>query len=151
MMKKLFIYYSLTGSGDIVSKEFEKAGFEIRKVTEKKKMPKSFFWSIMVGGFRASVGAKGKLVDYDNDVSKYDKIVIGSSIWNARLTPAINSVLKETNLEGKDVDFVLYSGSGTAKKAEEKIKKEFPSAKIVFLKEPKKYPEELKKLKETAC
>ena len=150
-MSKLFIYYSFTGSGDQVSKEFEKAGFEIRKVVEKKKMPKSFFFSIMVGGFRASVGAKGKLVNYDNDVSKYDKIVIGSSIWNARLTPAINSVLKETNFEGKDLSFVLYSGSGTAKKAEEKIKKEFPSAKIIFLKEPKKYPEELKKLEKLAC
>lgn len=150
-MAKLFIYYSNTGSGDFVSKEFEKAGYEIRKVTEKKKMPKSFFFQMMSGGFRATIGAKGKLIDYDNDVSKYDKIVIGSAIWNARLTPAINSVLKETNFEGKDVSFVLYSGSGTAKKAEEKIKKEFPSSKIIFLKEPKKYPEELKKIKELAC
>ena len=150
-MRKLFIYYSHTGSGDIISKEFEKAGYEIRKVIEKKKMPKSFFLQMMSGGFRATIKAKGKLVNYDNDVSKYDKIVIGSAIWNARLTPAINSVLNETNLEGKDVSFVLYSGSGTAKKAEERIKKEFPSAKILFLKEPKKYPEELKKLEEMAC
>lgn len=146
-MAKLFIYYSHTGSGDIVSKEFEKAGYEIRKVTEKKKMPKSFFFQMMSGGFRATIKAKGKLIDYDNDVSKYDKIVIGSAIWNARLTPTINSVLAETNFEGKDLSFVLYSGSGTGKKAEERIKKEFPSAKIIFLKEPKKYSEELKKLK----
>ena len=150
-MNKLFIYYSNTGSGDIVSKEFEKAGYEIRKVVEKKKMPKSFFFQMMSGGFRATTGAKGKLINYDNDVSKYDKIVIGSAIWNSRLTPAINSVLKETNLEGKDVSFVLYSGSGTGEKAEERIKKEFPSAKIIFLKEPKKYKDELKKIKELAC
>ena len=83
-MKKLFLYYSHTGNGDIVSKEFEKAGFEIRKVSEKKKMPKSFFWSIMSGGFRAGLGLRGKLVNYDNDVTSFEKIVIGSPIWNGR-------------------------------------------------------------------
>ena len=75
-MKKLFIYYSHTGSGDLVCKEFEKAGYDSRKVIERKKMPKSFFWSIMSGGFRAALGLKGKLVNYDNDVSSFDKIVI---------------------------------------------------------------------------
>ena len=32
------------------------------------------------------------------------------------------------------------------KKAEAKINKEFPNSKILFLQEPKKHPEELKKL-----
>ena len=150
-MKKLFLYYSYTGNGDIVSKEFEKAGFELGKVSEKKKMPKSFFWSIMVGGFRAGLGLRGKLVNYDNDVSSFDKIVIGSPIWNGKFPPAVNAVLKQTNFEGKDLTFVFYSGSGEGKKAEAKVKKEFPSAKILFLKEPKKYSDELKKLKELAC
>lgn len=150
-MKKLFLYYSYTGNGDFVSKEFEKAGFELRKVSEKKKMPKSFFWSIMSGGFRAGLGLKGKLVNYDNDVTSFEKIVVGSPIWNGRFPPAINAVLKETNFEGKDLTFVFYSGSGEGKKAEAKVKKEFPSAKILFLKEPKKYSDELKKLKELAC
>ena len=148
-MKKLFLFCSFTGSGDLVSKEFEKAGFELRKAIEKKKFPKSFFWSIMSGGFRASIGAKGKLVNYDKDVSSFDKIVIGSPIWNGRFPPVMNAVLKETNFEGKELTFVFYSGSGDGKKAEERVKKEFPSAKILFLKEPKKYNEELKKLKES--
>ena len=147
-MKKLFLYSSFTGSGDIVSKEFEKAGFELRKAVEKKKFPKSFFWSVMGGGFRATLGLKGKLVNYDKDVSGFDKIVIGSPIWNGRFPPVMNAVLKETNFEGKDLTFVFYSGSGEGKKAEERVKKEFPSAKILFLKEPKKYPEEVLKLKE---
>ena len=150
-MKKLFLYYSYTGNGDIVSKEFEKAGFELRKVCEKKKMPKSFFWSILSGGFRAGLGLRGKLVNYDNDVTSFEKIIIGSPIWNGRFPPAINAVLKETNFEGKDLTFVFYSGSGEGKKAEAKVKKEFPSAKILFLKEPKKYSDELKKLKKLAC
>ena len=145
-MKKLFIYYSLTGNGDLVSKKFKERGYELRKVTEKKKMPKKFFFMIMAGGFRAGVGSKGKLVDYNNDVSNYDDIVVGSPIWNARLTPAINSVLAQTDFSNKNLSFVFYSGSGEGKKAEKKVKKLFPNAKILFLKEPKKYEKELEKL-----
>lgn len=145
-MKKLFIYYSLTGNGDLVAEFLKGKDFEIRKVTEKKKMPKSFFFMIMSGGFRATAKSKAKLVDYDNDVSKFDEIVIGSPIWNARTTPVLNAILKETNFEGKKLSFIFYSGSGEGKKAETKIKEQFPEAQIVFLKEPKKYPEELKKV-----
>ena len=114
-MSKLFIYYSLTGSGDVVATKMKEKGYELRKVNEKKKMPKKFFFMILAGGFRASVGSKGKLVDYNNDVSSYDEIVIGSPIWNARLTPAINSVLEQTDLKGKKLTFVFYSGSGEEK------------------------------------
>ena len=144
-MKKLFIYYSLTGNGDLVAEFLKSNNFDIRKVTEKKKMPKKFFWMVLSGGFRASIGVKAKLVNYDNDISSYDDVVIGSPIWNGRFPPVIKSVLLETELKDKKVSFVFYSGSGEGKKAEEKVKKEFPTANIVFLKEPKKYPEELKK------
>ena len=96
-MKKLFLYSSFTGNGDYVSEEFEKAGFELRKAVEKKKFPKSFFWSIMSGGFRAGFGLKGKLIKYDKDVSSFDKIVIGSPIWNGRFPPVMNAVIKETD------------------------------------------------------
>ena len=60
----------------------------------------------------------------------------------------INRLLSEIDLGGKDVAFVLYSGSGTAPKAAERIAKEYPDAKIIYLKDPKKYPDELAKLQE---
>ena len=145
-MKKLFIYYSLTGSGELVAEEFKKKGYEIRKVIEKKKMPKKFFFMVLSGGFRAGMGLKGKLVDYNNDVSEFDEIAIGSPIWNGRFPPAINSVLNETNFSGKKMSFVFYSGSGEGKKAKEKAEILFPGSLILFLKEPKKHTEELKKL-----
>lgn len=147
-MSKLFIYYSLTSNGDEVAKYLESRGFIVRKVIEKKKMPKRFFWMILAGGFRAGMNQKGKLIDYDSDVSSFDEVVIGSPIWNARFTPAINSVLLQTNLKDKKLTFVLYSGSGQGPKAEARIKKEYPNAKIIFLKEPKKFPSEFEKIKE---
>ena len=145
-MKKLFLYCSYTGNGDDVARVMEEKGYEIRKVQVKRKMPKVFFFAIMGGGFRAAIGAKEKLIDYDPDVSQYDEIVIGSPIWNARLAPGCNSILAETVLSNKQVNFILYSGSGTGKKAEEKLAKLFPTAKIVFLKQPKDHPDEYSKL-----
>lgn len=145
-MSKLFIYYSLTGSGEVVAKKMEENGFELRKVIEKKKMPKKFFFMVLAGGFRAGMAQKGKLIDYNNDVSSFDEVVIGSPIWNGRLTPAINSVLAQTDFSNKKLSFVFYSGSGQGKSAQKKVNKLFPDAKVVFLKEPKKYEKELEKL-----
>ena len=145
-MKKLFLYYSFTGNQELVAGLLAEKGYELRRVIEKKKMPKSFFGIMMAGGFRAGLGLKGKLVDYDNDVSEYDEIVIGSPIWNGRFPPAINAVLKQTDFSGKKLSFLFCSGSGEGKKAEQKAKKLFGDVRILFLQEPKKHPDELNKL-----
>ena len=145
-MKKLFIYYSLTGNGELVADCLSKKGYEIRRVYEKKKMPKKFFFMILSGGFRAGMKQKGKLIDYDNNISEFDEIVIGSPIWNGRTPPAINSVLAETDLKDKKLTFVLYAGGGEAPKTIKRLYKEYPQTDIVILKEPKKYNTELEKL-----
>ena len=144
-MSKLFIYYSLSGNGDIISNELKEKGFDIRKVETKKKY-KNNFWGIFSGGFLAGFNHKAKLLNYDNNISNYDEIYIGSPIWNSKLSCPINTVLKNTNLENKNVTFILYSGSGEAKKAVKKINKLYPGSNIKILKEPKKYNEELKKI-----
>ena len=146
-MKKLFVYYSLSDNGDVVSEEFKKKGYEIRKVITKKKYPNSMFFRILVGGYKASFNKKDKLLDFDSDISNYKKIVIGSPIWNDRLSAPINSVISLLDLSDKDVSFVLYSASGKGEKAKEKIKSLF-GVDATILKEPKKHKEELKKLKE---
>ena len=145
-MKKLVIYYSLTGNTEIVASKLAEQGYELRRVYEKKKMPKSFFWMILAGGFRAGMHLKGKLIDYNSDVSSYDEIVILSPIWNGLTPPAINSVLKLTKLDDKKVSFIFCSGSGEAPKMIKKLSKTFSSSKVVVLKEPKKYSEELNKI-----
>lgn len=145
-MKKLFIYYSHTGNGDIVAEHLQKQGIEIRKVMRKKKLPKSFFFCMMTGGFLAGTNHKDKLVDFDPDISSYDEVIIGSPIWNARFSSPINAVLSQVNFDGKKLSFLFYSGSGEGPKALERIQKEHPEAKAIFLKEPTKHPEELKKL-----
>ncbi len=147
-MKKLFLYYSLSGNGDAVAEYLQKKGYEIRKVESAKKPPKAFFFQIMKCGFNAGRGYCEPLRDYDADVSAYDEIVIGSPVWNGRLSCPINTVLKETALDGKKLTFVLYSGSGAAPKATAKLSERFRDAEILHLKEPKKNPDALYRLTE---
>ena len=101
---------------------------------------------MLVGGFKALTKYKEKLIDFNNDISNYDEIIIGSPIWCDRLSSPINTVLNELDLSNKKVSFILYSGSGVANKASKVIKDKY-NANIIILKEPIKYKEELDKLK----
>ncbi|MBO5530523.1 MAG: hypothetical protein J5970_03915 [Bacilli bacterium] len=143
-MKKIFIYFSLTGSGDIVSDYMKKNGYDIRKVISKNKYPKKMFPLMMVGGFKALTKMKDKLIDFDSNIDDYDEIVIGTPIWFDRVSSPINSVLSKLDLSNKKVSFILYSASGDAKKATERLK---DIGDITILKEPKKYKEELNKIR----
>ena len=143
-MKKIFIYYSLTGSGDVVADYMKKKGYDIRKVISKYKYPKKMFPLMMVGGFKALIKSKDKLIDFNNDISHYNEVVIGTPIWFDRISAPINRVLKELNLTNKKVSFIFYSSSGEALKAFDRVKE---IGTITILKEPKKNKEELNKIR----
>lgn len=143
-MKKIFIYYSLTGNGDEVSKVFKKDGYDIKKIEVNKPLPKKFFFRMMTGGFKALIGYKEKITNFDIDITKYDKIVIGSPIWNDRISTPIRTLLKK--IDKNNIDFVLYSGSGKGERGIEYLKERYPKSKITIIKEPKKYKEEINKI-----
>lgn len=73
IMKKLFIYYSYTGNGNVVATFLKENGVEIRQVIRKKKLPKSFFWGVMAGGFLAGTKHKDKLEGFDENIEEYEK------------------------------------------------------------------------------
>ena len=145
-MKKLFIYYSRTGNGETVAGYLSENGFDVLRVFPKKDLPKKTFPAMMVGGFKATLKKKAELEDFDHDLSAYDHIYLGSPIWNGRFSTILNTLVSELDLSNKKVTFVLYAGGGEAPKAVKRINQEFPNTEIIILKEPKKYPEELKKL-----
>lgn len=146
-MKKLFIYYSLTGNGDKVAKRLENIGYDIVKLEVKKPLPKKFFFRVLVGGFKAGLNMKDKLLNTNISLDGYDEIVIGSPIWNGKLSCPINKLLSLYNFaQIKNLSFILYSGSGEAPKAIKKINKLY-KAQVTVLKEPEKYNDELDKIK----
>ena len=145
-MKKLFIYFSLTGNGDLVADCLKEKGFEIRKVEMKKRLPKSFFFCVLTGGFLAGLGVKSKLKEYDRSIDGYDEIIVGSPIWNGRFSSPLNRLLKDIDFKGKNIEFLFTAGSGEGKHALKKANRLYPEAECIFLKEPKKHKEELGKI-----
>ena len=145
-MKKLFIYFSLTGNCDCVAEHLKNKGYETRKVEMKRGLPKSFFFSVLTGGFLAGLGVKSKLKDYDHNIDGYDEIIIGGPIWNGRFSSPLNRLVKDLDFTSKNIKFIFTAGSGEGKHALKKVNKLFPNAECIFLKEPKKYKEELKKI-----
>lgn len=137
-MKKIFIYYSLTGNGDIVGDYLKKKNIDIRKVETSEELSKNKILKILQGGFLAGINHKSKLKDFDDDIDKYKEVIIGSPIWNGRLSCPINTVLDKLDLKNKKVTFILYSGSGKAPKTDTKIKELYKEINIIHIKEPKK-------------
>ncbi len=145
-MRKLFVYYSHTGNGEAVAAFLAENGYDLRRVTPKKELPRPFFFKIMQGGFLAGVGYRAPLVGFDADVANYDAVTIGMPVWNGRPACPVNTVLKALDLTGKQVSFILYAGSGAAPKTVKKLNRLYPGALVTVLKEPKKYPDELQKI-----
>ena len=135
-MNKIFIYYSHSGNGDKIANYLMTKGIDIRKVMAKD-LPKSTFGSIMKGGFLATINHKTKLIDFNSDINSYDHVIIGTPIWNSRISCPINTVLSTLDLTNKELTFILYSASGKDNKAMEKINKLYPKANIINLCEPK--------------
>ena len=146
-MNKIFIYYSLTNNGDEVANYFKNNKVEVRKIKVKQELPKSMFFKMMTGGFKAFIGYKEKIIDFDYDLDRYDEIIIGSPIWFDRLCSPIRTLLRQIDLSNKKLSFVLYSASGEANSAKDKIKTLYNKDAIV-IKEPKKKKKELLKIKD---
>ena len=142
-MKRIFIYYSLSGNGDKVAEYLSKHNIDIRKVETKEPLPNNFTLRIMTGGFKSAINYKDKLINFDDDISDYDEVIIGSPIWNDRLSSPINTVLNKINLTDKKVVFINYSGSKKSNHATKKIKSICENATIIDLKEPLKYEKEM--------
>ena len=145
-MGKIFIYYSLTGNCDLIADIYREKGYDIRKVRVKNTLPNNFVLRMLSGGFKAAIKYKEKLIDFNTDISSYDEVIISSPIWNSRISSPITTVINKLDLENKNLTFILTSGGGNVTKAEETLKKKYPDCKVIGLKEPKLYKEELNKL-----
>ncbi len=145
-MKKLFIYYSLTGNGDVVADYLKKEKCDIRKIITKEKLPNNTLLRLLTGGFKSIINYKDKLDNFDNNIKKYDNIIIGTPIWNNRISAPINTVLNNLDLKNKHINFILYSKSGNINKIKKYINKKYPNSIIINLKEPKENINELYKI-----
>lgn len=129
-MKKSFIYFSLTGNGDFIAEELSKKGYTPIKVEMVKSPKKVGFFTILKYGGRAGFNKKEKIKPFELSLDKDDQVIIGSPIWNDRLSTPINTVLSQYEFNKEITRFVLYPAGEGTKKSLLKI------AKLGFKKEP---------------
>jgi flavodoxin len=70
----------------------------------------------IIGWIRAALDARGEKTTQINppsfDTSNYDTLYIGTPIWASKPTPAINTVINNFEIKGKDIIlFVTLGGS----------------------------------------
>ena len=92
-MAKYFIYFSASGNGDYLASLYESAGYTIKKVETIKPFGKVNFFRIMKYGFLAGLQKKAKIKELELDLKNNDEVIIGSPIWNDRLSTPINALL----------------------------------------------------------
>jgi flavodoxin len=111
-MKTLVVFYSLTGKTRLVAQAVAKEmKADLVEIEETKPRKMGIF---LIGAtIAARRGKASEIKPVSTNVSKYDRIFIGSPIWGARCAPAVNSFVANTNLKDKKlVLFFSLDGSG---------------------------------------
>lgn len=145
-MNKYFVYFSLTGNGDYLAKELENFGFTPVKIELEKAIKKASFLVIMKYGGRAMFKKKEKIKPLNLEFQDDDLVIVGSPIWNDRLSTPVLTALDQLNLNKETTRFVLYPAGMTTKKSFEQIEKLGFSLKPIVIPYPTKYLEETKRL-----
>lgn len=122
-MRKFFVYFTLTGNGKFIASTLEEMGYISVQIEMQKEVKKVGFFTILKFGGRAMFGKKEKLKRYFKDFEEDDQIIIGSPIWNDRLSTPILTLLKEMDFDKEKTKFILYPAGKGTKKSLKQLKK----------------------------
>jgi flavodoxin len=115
-MKSLVVYYSRTGKTRLAAQAIAEAlNAPQVEIQETRPIPWPFVY--ISGGFAAFTNRGRKINPIDVDLKQYERIFIGSPIWNSRPTPAVNSFIYQANFEGRDIVPFFTMGGDNAEKA----------------------------------
>ena len=129
-MKRLVVYYSLTGNTEEAAEKIAKAlDADMLRLETVKDMPKSFAARMLVGGGQVAFNRIPELKPIEVDINSYDEIILGSPIWNSKGVPAVNAFLKDKEAAAKVTSLFFSSGGGKVEKGLAAITKLLPSLK----------------------
>ena len=156
-MKTAIVYYSMSENttwiaervAEVIGKKDPSESVDLIRIEPVKAYPstgaKKFIW----GGKAATMKNKPKLVPYEFDADRYDRIIIGTPVWAGTFTPPIRSFIEENRneLEGKKIAAFASSSGGQdqSDKALSKLKKFLGLESLIAefgLTDPKDKPEE---------
>lgn len=143
---KYFVYFSLTGNGDYLASLMEEKGYTPIKVEMAKKPKKVGFFTILNYGGRAGFKMKEKIQELSLELKDEDEVVIGTPIWNDRLSTPILTVLDKYSFNKETTRFIFYPAGESTKKAFKQIMKMGFQKGGVIVSYPLKKKEEAKKI-----
>lgn len=120
-MKTVILYYTYGGS---TKKEAERLATELgaRAVQVKEAKKRIMFSAFFSGCPKAMRREAVPILPVEEDLSGYDKIILGCPIWAGHPAPAFNAIV-DLLPPGKEVEIFLCSGSGDSSKSAEGTKK----------------------------
>lgn len=145
-MNKYFIYFSATGNGDFLADLLKEAGYQPVKVEMVKPIGKMSFFKIVHYGGEAMFKKKAKIKELLLDIKDDDKVIIGSPIWNDRLSTPINTLLDKFSFNKETTRFILYPAGEKTKKSLKQIAKLGFTQIPVVISYPLKKQEEAKEI-----
>ena len=113
-MKSLVVYYSLTGKTRLVAETIAEALnatlLEITETKMRKRGPSLY----AIGGFEARMNKGSRISPIDADLEQYERVFIGSPVWNSRPVPAINAFIYSTDFEDRSaIPFFTMAGDNS--------------------------------------
>ena len=101
-MKSLVVYYSRSGNTRFVAEKIsqEIAG-DIEEIIDKKRRKGSL--GFILSGYDATRGRVTKIAETKRPPEYYDLVVVGTPMWNKRITPAVRTYLRNNNFSKKRV------------------------------------------------
>ena len=143
---KYFIYFSVSGNGDLIAEYLKEKEYTPVKVEMIKPIKKVGFFTILKYGFRAGLQKKEKIKEINIDLKEDDEIIIGSPIWNDRLSTPINALLDKISFNKENTKFILYpAGEGTKKSLVQLEKLGFKQPPIIYS-NPKKNQDKMQEI-----
>ena len=143
---KYFVYFSASGNGDFIAEYLKELGYTPIKVEMVKPIKKINFFSIFRYGFRAGMNKKEKIKELNLNLNVNDEVIIGSPIWNDKLSTPINTLLDKYSFNKETTRFILYpAGEGTNKSLVQLEKLGFKNKPIVYS-NPLKNQDKIKEL-----
>ena len=143
---KYFIYFSASGNGDLIAEYLKEKEYTPVKVEMIKPIKKVGFFTILKYGFRAGSNKKEKIKELNLDLKEDDEVIIGSPIWNDRLSTPINALLDKISFNKENTRFILYpAGEGTKKSLVQLQKLGFKQPPIIYS-NPKKNQDKMQEI-----
>lgn len=129
--KTLVLYYSQTGTTQIVAEELQKQlGADIERIEAVNPYDGDFQATIQRGGDELRSGEVPEIKPIQANLANYDVIFIGYPIWFGTYAMPIATLVKENDFAGKTIVPFCTFGSGGLSTSTENLKKALPQADI---------------------